>query len=548
VPTIRDDKMSKYNIPDVGAEYAKVYPQEKARIAELKADQCVTEIQFGMIEGGAKAFSNEDFDHERAVNRWGGVGAIQSRAELAKFKAFVERDNLEPGDILDLKAVPYWDAIGRQNLNQIFRNTPSHEVLFEFGRTIVGMGYVDLCQLMWGRYIKGKKKGPMQFYGYDRAEIPVVRSLLIWEMLKAPEDQIGDKTILQVWFSSCWDHHTKEEFDMFVRKLMDTCDNVLLKKYARVWSKKRTTVGEAENVFGAGRRPKHFVTLRNFKVAEDCVKYARYLYTGCLFMDDQGKEAVCGNATMFPASFEDWERMPGLDDFFNCIGMDQVARQAGPQHASLIDLILEVTKDKLAYFRSLVHKGKVICHLSVKEIKQEDVQFAREIKELKPYLIDWSNIPDYLDRYWFHSFAQKCSGPDTAHYFHTVNWPHRVFGAVYLDYDGERRMLENIYKTCRKSKKAAAQMTSMMMPEADRLMRGADGFELPTNDFFTFSASRFGDKYVKHYLTTKEGKTLNFERSHNTLHDISMFKDHSKTCIFAAFSFDDSMQLSHPTY
>jgi len=38
-----------------------------------------------------------------------------------------------------------------------------------------------------------------------------------------------------------------------------------------------------------------------------------------------------------------------------------------------------------------------------------------------------------------------------------------------------------------------------------------------------------------------EGKTLNFERSYNTLQDISIFKDHSKTCIFSAFSFDNSI-------
>ena len=150
----------------------------------------------------------------------------------------MEIHNLKIGDVWEAKPKAYGhSSSGRASLNmkmcQSFRNTPSHELLFEFGRTYVGLGYVDLSQLIWGRFIDGK--GPLQYYGYDMAEGSVARSLLIWEMLKAPANQVRDKTILQVWFSSCWDKQTKHQFDTITGKLIEKCDNALLNKYVQIW-------------------------------------------------------------------------------------------------------------------------------------------------------------------------------------------------------------------------------------------------------------------------------------------------------------------------
>ena len=84
------------------------------------------------------------------------------------------------------------------NKQQIFRNTSQYQTVYEFGRTYVSFGYVDLWNLMDGTYM-GFETESLKFYGYDQGEVTVARSLVILEMIKAPFEEISSKTILQVF-------------------------------------------------------------------------------------------------------------------------------------------------------------------------------------------------------------------------------------------------------------------------------------------------------------------------------------------------------------
>merc|ERR1719334_2879467 len=98
-PTSRDPRLAKYNIPDVSAEYAKLYPNEKERIAELEMNIAVREKVFGDIEAGGNAFSQEDFAPEPYRQRW----AIKDMDDLQDLKKFLKREDLDDGDIWNRK-------------------------------------------------------------------------------------------------------------------------------------------------------------------------------------------------------------------------------------------------------------------------------------------------------------------------------------------------------------------------------------------------------------------------------------------------------------
>ena len=172
-------------------------------------------------------------------------------------------------------------------------------------RTHVSFGYVDLCQLLWADY-SIPFEGKLHIYGYDQAEVSVARSVLIYEMMKRPKTEVSDKTILQIWFSSCWDQDTQREFYSFLDKHVPNINNSLLSKFAPVWEKKRElTVEEAQKAFTDQIQGVHSEALLNLNVRADRVAFARYLFTGCIFVDE-GCDPVCGNVTMFPSCDENW--------------------------------------------------------------------------------------------------------------------------------------------------------------------------------------------------------------------------------------------------
>jgi len=162
---------------------------------------------------------------------------------------------------------------------------------------------------------------------------------------------------------------------------------------------------------------------------------------------------------------------------------------------------------------------------------------------LDPRMIDWSNIPEYYpNRHEFQNFAEKCSGPNTIHYFHTTGWTARVYGASHLDFGNDRQTLEDMYREYRKSLTKNEERTKRQEPHAFRLVRKYEQIKYPSKDFLGHSIEKFGNKYLQHFLTTKAGKMLNFEMGPTSNTDSSLFDVCFET-IFASFSFEDEVNF-----
>ena len=84
--------------------------------------------------------------------------------------------------------------------------------------------------------------------------------------------------------------------------------------------------------------------------------------------------------------------------------------------------------------------------MQVKKVKADEVHFARKVRDLEPLGIDWSNLPDYIERSKFLEFAKKCSNQKdaTLHHLHSTEWTRHVFGARPADF----RWIHDTMDTC----------------------------------------------------------------------------------------------------
>ena len=522
-------------IPDYTTEFLDEYPEHihYHHANEMAGLELEFISRFYNIHDGGNAFTDEDFSLELLLKRWN----IPDTQFLFQFLA---RNDLEDGHICEEHNFTYLTTLQGTNSIvdnvHILRNTPSTNLVFECGRNYVSIGYVDLSQLLWGSY-RNDNDGVIHFYGYDQAEVTVARSILIYEMLKS---EVSDKTILQIWFSSCWDKETQQDFKTFLQNEVPNLDNDLLNKYAHNWKRKMNMTTEfAQSAFAQPLTVLDFAPMSNLKVKDDRMAYGHYCLTGCIFTEGV---VVCGNCTMFPDADDNWKKIRS-EMFYAVIDMTQIASKLTESDTSLIKFIASQTHKKLSELRGFVQNGKIKCHLSVKTVETNDFRFAGDVKKLEPHVIDWSNVPDFWPRFDFIDFAESCSGLKTLHRFHTINWSHKVYGTSYLDYRDRRDLLETLFRSKIEKLNVTANKVKVMLPNIDRLIQ-LPLFKMPHNKLSSPSvaADKFGGKYLKYFMTDRNGKVLNhFREKHEIFWDI--FLESASHTMICAFSFDDTIQL-----
>ena len=86
---------------------------------------------------------------------------------------------------------------------------------------------------------------------------------------------------------------------------------------------------------------------------------------------------------------------------------------------------------KMASLRKIVIKEETssLSSSRVVEIEVNDEAFADRLRNLNPSTIHWSDLADNWNRHDFLEFAQKCSGPDTQHFFLLRDWNEHLFGS-----------------------------------------------------------------------------------------------------------------------
>ena len=181
----------------------------------------------------------------------------------------------------------------------------------------------------------------------------------------------------------------------------------------------------------------------NLKYEQDRVFFCRYIFTGIIFADEEN--LVCGNPTMF-TQYEGARRIEA-DIFFHSIDLNLSSFQAECNSGRYLNnIILDVTEKKAANFRDRVFKGQIICHLETKLIDPQDLEFAKRIKDLDPFGIDWSNIQEYMERKSFIKFARACSTENTLHQAHFLNWIQHVYGSCHVDWSDNQEQCLKLYR------------------------------------------------------------------------------------------------------
>ena len=98
--------------------------------------------------------------------------------------------------------------------------------------------------------------------------------------------------------------------------------------------------------------------------------------------------------------------------------------------------IIKIYKANLTILQERIQNKLIECHYQMMSVSlhQEDKETIEFIKSLKPFQIDWSNIPDYMNNKDFVKMAKLCGEPDTTHTAHFMNWVQKVKGTHLYDY------------------------------------------------------------------------------------------------------------------
>ena len=82
--------------------------------------------------------------------------------------------------------------------------------------------------------------------------------------------------------------------------------------------------------------------------------------------------------------------------------------------------------DAICQVRSRIQEGRLICHLYHKNVDMKNSVLAANTWGFNPYVINWSNVPDYLNKDTFIKFAQDYSTKQTKHYVTFINGPYYI--------------------------------------------------------------------------------------------------------------------------
>jgi len=516
-------------VPGFASEYRTKYPLEEDQFDQLKEWEDHFKEQVSLD-------CKIDFNFDLAYDKWRWDNLDANGQKI--FRLFKKLPRM--GDAVDFTYEMNWTEADFNNGEldaQIFSERPDPRQVYDFSNTYVGVGFVDLWQLMDGIYLR-VNEGVLKFYGFDACELVVARALLVLEMMKAPFEEICSKTILQVWFSSCLDDQTKLQVTSFLKKNL-TCHNPLLKKYAKVWLEKITKVSVEDAQDNFCFEPEYLFPLLNLKKENDRVKFTRYLNTGCVFVNED--KVVCGNPTMYPLEMDDYWYHPS-GSIFAFINLSKVERNA----YSLIDNILRHIKYKFTSFRTLVQNGKIECSLEVKFVEANDETFADRLRKLNPSTIHWSDLADNWNRHDFLEFAQKCSGPDTQHFFQLRDWNEHVFGSNWIDLTLTEKDSQSLLDNLRKEWKEETEL--LVLANAENSAQSSLKVPLlvadPKDAANQHLELKYAEKYFNFFLTDRKGHPIKRKFIRMPEHDCPFARVSCSLMGYFTFSFNRNLNMN----
>eukprot|EP01023_Acetabularia_acetabulum_P059621 TRINITY_DN7170_c0_g3_i5.p1 TRINITY_DN7170_c0_g3~~TRINITY_DN7170_c0_g3_i5.p1 ORF type:complete len:958 (+),score=120.04 TRINITY_DN7170_c0_g3_i5:110-2983(+) len=307
---------------------------------------------------------------------------------------------------------------------QSFSNVWFEPIVFPHGAVHVAVGYVDLGILLTAHLYDEQSNQPMQFIGYEQSVYCTAKTLVITQMLK---QKVDPKIILQVWYSSGWSVKTLQQFRQTVTELIK--DYKLVKQVAdlmRHWlAVPRLSLLETQQLW-IQQHPDCKSLAANALKKHDRMELISYALTGRLL------ECEFGSVVMFanPPSF--FHRTTH-DETVTWLLKEELVQENYDKYGSIIGTFVGPTLDRIRALSEKIHTNVISVELRLQSVTPNDKNVQNQIKDLCPQSISWSNLVDQYGIKDFHKMASACSGGNTAHFVHSMNWLHDVKGSLKLD-------------------------------------------------------------------------------------------------------------------
>ena len=296
-------------VPEYHNEYKKLYPAERTNYEKLCDSWMMAKMLDETLFGNRVIDDSREYDHRDLLKRWQYFGL-----ELVQFLS----SNPNPRDIFSNRTITSYGAMktpmGAYNttIYQTMRNTPVLPSDFDFGNTYISIGFMDMLHLVLGSYSVTKDEAssqPMVFVEYNKSEVVIARSLVIYEMML---QGVSPESILQVWFSTGWNNKTFKDFKKMCEDLLKNVDSTVderVRKLLNHWMVKDMGVKTVLPLWRQFVAEGQLEPLNNLRYEKDHTDYARYIFTGHIFGKND-KDYVHGNLTMFslPNRFDNYQR------------------------------------------------------------------------------------------------------------------------------------------------------------------------------------------------------------------------------------------------
>ena len=309
----------------------------------------------------------------------------------------------------------------------IMRNTAVRSMTTHVGKVYVSVGFVDLQEVMFSDISDPAIEGNVSWHCYEANEVAFARAKIILELFKT--DICSDEDILQIWYSTSIERSAQIALQTTCKQLAtDTSLSPRLKILFSFWGSTGLSTQDARMDWTKYIHNAAMDKIYALENITDRVDYARYLLTGEVFLRSDARKTF-GNVTMscMPQGFKHFKR--DQHNIFHTLVLQDMTYDS-----SLMGTVKKLFIAQADKFRHFVQDGKTIVKLYQKTVHNTDLKILKQIKDLKPTMINWSNLPDYLRQKDFFETAQACSGVETHHHFHLMNWVRKVYGCNLIDY------------------------------------------------------------------------------------------------------------------
>ncbi|KAJ3066660.1 hypothetical protein HDU98_010057 [Podochytrium sp. JEL0797] len=332
-----------------------------------------------------------------------------------------------------------------------FQNAPGWSINAGAGRAHVSIGFNDLGELLRINICPTTSPGPLQFVGYDASEYSVSKSLVISEMLK--DEFAGVDAILQVWYSAAWSRDTLACFRRALASLLAPAKNSPSPHVRALlvhWQGSSVTLRESRRLW-LDNHSKSWAWIGTFRREADRLALCEYFLTGQIL------EADVGSVVMFAVPTSVGE--VSFDE--NVLGTVHLIDPANSRDtlitdANVVESWTTLVRVRLSELKSRIQTRQIDITLHHQAVVPGDSTTIAAIRNLNPFTMNWSNVPDYFSPRDFFALAKSVSAKrdkDTVHHMYSMNWLRDVKGGFLIDYVPHVNMTRELVESSEKSHK-----------------------------------------------------------------------------------------------